>query len=188
MVYLLQICCQCFAESGAGAEKEAFDGGDGEIEDLGDFLVGHLFVAAEDDRHALLFGKGCDGGVHRGAELFLEEFGIRPAVGIFRDRGVGVFLTFVRGDFVAAFFPAGLVEDEVPGDREKVGRELRVGPVALRVAPDADEDLLGDVLGFGRISQHLRHRADDRILMALDQFPESTVIACGDAFHQQEIA
>src|SRR5690606_21319182 len=86
------------------------------------------------------------------------------------------------------FFAAGFVENEVAGDGEKVGREFGFGPVAFRVTPDAEEHLLGDVLGFRRIAQHLRDRADDGALVSLDEFAESAVIARADALHQEDVA
>jgi len=44
---------ELFAEVGSCAKEETFDRGDGGFEDLGNFLVRHVFETSEDDSHAL---------------------------------------------------------------------------------------------------------------------------------------
>lgn len=87
-----------FAQVGAGAEEEAFDGGEREFEDLTNFLVGHVFVSAKDDGHPLFFGQFLDRGVN-GCDEFLLEGGIvrldRVVVG---SRHVIGFFVGVHGD------------------------------------------------------------------------------------------
>jgi len=82
------------------------------------------------------------------------------------------------GTLAAAHF----VENEVSGDGEQPGGEFGGRAVARRALPDADEDLLGDVLGVCVASQHFGDGADDAKLVALDQGLEGALVA---GFHRQ---
>ncbi len=50
--------------------------------------------------------------------------------------------------------------------------------------PDAEENLLGDVLGVAGVSQHLGDGAHNRMLVSLDQLAEGLVVTCGDPGHE----
>ena len=86
-----------------------------------------------------------------------------------------------------AFAAAEFVEDEIARDLEEPGSEFRSGFVARGALPDADEDLLGDILGVAIVAEHLGHCADDAVLMGFHEFAQSLGIALLDAGHPDEI-
>ncbi len=117
----------------------------------------------------------------------MKHFRIRLVFLAIFDHAVAGFFSFVGGDFLFPAAAARFVKNEVASDGEEVGRELGLGLVAFGVFPDAEEYLLGDVFGIGRISQHLRDRAYHEILVALDQLTKRLFIAFADSSHESMI-
>lgn len=144
-------------------------------------------MAAENERHALGFGQGGDGGIDGVPEFGLQYFGVRLAVRAVLDQVVGVFLPFVGGHRFFSSAAAGFVENEVAGDGEEVGGEFRVRAVAFGIAPDAEEDLLGDIFGIAGVAEHFGDGADHDVLVALDEGAERRVVTRADALHQRMV-
>ena len=90
-------------------------------------------------------GQRGDRGVHRTLQLSLQQFRIRLAIWVALDQMIRKLFAFVRGNLLFAATAARLVKNEIARDREQIGRELRVGPVALCVFPNPQEYLLGNV-------------------------------------------
>ena len=174
---------EAFAEVRPCAEEEAFDRGDGGSEDFGNFLVGHVFETPEHDRRALGLRQGRDGAGDGFLQFGVRDFlrgGAGGGVGMADRRTVGI--ARVERDEAGALAAAHFVEDEISGDGEQPGGEFGGGVVAGRALPDADEDLLGDVLGVGFSAQHFRDRAHDAELVAPDEGLESSLVA---GFHRE---
>ena len=55
---------------------------------------------------------------------------------------------------------AGFVINQIARDRVEVGGEFVIRFVTLGVFPDADENLLGDVLGVALVAEHFGDRPD----------------------------
>ena len=128
-----------------------------------------------------------DGSVDGGFEFALFNDGVR--IGALRSRmfAVVILLLLLHGDFAFATATADLIEDEVLGDRVKPGGELRGGLVAGGGTPDADEDLLGDVVGVVHVVQHPGHGADHAALVKFDQLLKGPHIPFADAKHEPHV-
>lgn len=172
----------------AGAEEDAFDGGEGEVEDFSNFLVGEVFVAAEDEGEALFFWQSVDGGVDGVLEFGLEGDVVGADLGFVGGLLVVVVLALVHGDFVVPVAAAALVEDEVAGDGEEPGGEFGGGFVAWGGFPDAEEDLLGDVFGVVGATEHFGDGADHGVLVAFDKDFECLGVAGADVGHEDDVA
>ncbi len=68
-----------------------FTAGTESLSTSGDFLVGHLLVAPQDDRHALRLGQRIDGALDRGLQLAVEQVD---------GRGRGVCIGHLEGMFL----------------------------------------------------------------------------------------
>ena len=113
-------------------------GGDARPHDLRDGLVGEVLLHEEEDGGALLLGEPGDGQ----AEGLLDVGDL--ALGTVREvAGLG---RVVEGGGGLPGAATTLVEQEVVGDVEEVGRELGLGAPAGRRAVEADEDLEGELL------------------------------------------
>ena len=179
---------QTIAKIVAGAEEQAFDGGDCRFEDFGDFLVGHVFKTAEDDRHALGFREGGDSAGDSFLDFRLRDFfrgGADGGVGMLHRGTVGI--ARIERDEAGALAPAHFIEDEIAGDREKPGGEFGRGMVAGRALPDPDKDLLGEILGIRFATQHFCDRAHDAELMPFDEGLERPLVPRFDREHEGDI-
>jgi len=168
-------------------EKKALHGWQCEVEDCADFLVGHVFVTAEDDGHALLFGKGLNAGVD-GIHQFIVECGIVGLGGAFLGvRLVEVLFPLLDGDFAAARALSAFVEDEVPCDGKHPRRELGCWFVSMGGFPYAHEHLLGDVFSVVGGAHHFYDGSDDSVLVSCDELLESCGVARLDFQHELHV-
>jgi hypothetical protein len=103
----------------------------------------------------------------------------RGAVGdVGRGAGLGVGLVEIDGGG-SALVPgvAGVVDAEIGCDAVEPGAEAGLGAVGLAGAVDAEEDLLGELLGDGLVVHHAVHEVDDRLAVLLDEVVEAGHIA-----------
>ena len=84
----------------------------------------------------------------------------------------------------AAFLIAQPVVGQVGGDAEQPGGELGRGGVSGAGAVDAQEDLLGELLGDGGVLHQAIEKMDDRGAVAGEQQVETGRVAISDAQHQ----
>lgn len=171
----------------AGAEQQAFDGGQGHVEDDANVFVRHVFVTAKGHGEALFFGKALDSAVNGGFEFFALGSGV--GLGALRGGVLDVVLLLggFDGDFAFASAAAHFIEDEVAGDGEQPGGEFGAGFVARGGTPDADKDLLGHVVGIVEVVEHAHHRSNHGALMGLHQLFKGAGIPFFDAEHQAHI-
>ena len=105
-----------------------------------------MLVTAKDNRHTLFPGEGGNGPVNGLLQFGLQQLLVGAAMPLFRKLLMPVVLLLLKGLLTAAEFSTCLVEDEVPGDGKKKGGELGGGLVAGSTLPEAQEDLLGNIL------------------------------------------
>jgi hypothetical protein len=86
-----------------------------------------------------------------------------------------------------AVAPPQLIQDEIPRDLEKPRREFRRGLVSRSGFPNANEYLLRNILRFRFVSEHLRHRSYDPVLMRLDELLERFYVSLLDPLHPRQI-
>ena len=140
-----------------------------------------------EDGHALSFGQGEDV-LADGVETLAEEqavFGAGRTVGEV-GRGSGLAVGLVEEDggggaLVACV--ARVVDAEVGGDAIEPGAEAGLGAVGLARAVDAQEDLLGKLLGDGLVVHHAVHEVDDRPAVLLDEEVEAGHISGAQLQH-----
>lgn len=87
-------------------------------------------------------------------------------------------------DFFAATAATGFVENEISGDCVEPGGEFGGGFVARGAFPDADEDLLGDVVGIVDVPEHSGYGPDDGALVEFDELLEGLDVAVFDLEHE----
>ena len=71
-----------------------------------------------------------------------------------------------------------LVEDAVLRDLEEPRREARAQREAPQPLEDAQEDVLGEVLGEGALADHPQHVVEDRALVGPDDERERALVPC----------
>ena len=137
---------EALAEVGAGAEEQRADAGFAAVEDGGDLGGGEFFHGRKQQGLAFFAGQALHGAEHL---LDLCRVGERP-VGrqIGGDQGGGEEIVHLGGPGAA-----GAVEGEVPGDADQPGAEVEDGTEQVPALEDADEGVLNDVLGFGRVAE-----------------------------------
>ncbi len=74
-------------------------------------------------------------------------------------------------------FVAQMVDRSVIGDAVEPGAELGTPFERLKTAERFQENLLGDVLGVGRISHHVKSKVIHLFFVGLDQLPERGRVA-----------
>ena len=182
---IVQVGREAFAQFVARAEKEAFHCGKGHLEDVAELFIRELLVTAEHDSEALFFRECGDGLFERLFQFLLLCLDVRAGSRVVGELSGLIILGFrFERDFLAAAAATGFVENEVSGDRVKPGRELGGGFVARRAFPDADEDLLGDVVGIIDVPEHSCHGSDDRALVEFDELLEGLDVAVFDLEHE----
>ena len=144
------------------------DGADGDGEDEGDLLVGKLFEVAEDDdlfeKKRKVFESFADGGDRLGAsELFgwvvVGGWGIE-----------GIFYGVWRFDGNEALVALEVTPELAAGDSAEPGGEgCALSVVTAGVAQESEEDLLGDLLGYGVVATETKNVAvDERPVAAIE--------------------
>jgi hypothetical protein len=86
-----------------------------------------------------------------------------------------------------AFASPQFVEDQVAGDLEEPGGEFGGRLVARGGFPNADENLLREILRLELAAEHLGDGADDPVLMRLDQEPERFGVTLFYGVHPHQI-
>jgi [protein-PII] uridylyltransferase len=160
--------------------------------DFCDFLIGKLPLPAKQQGHPLVFREIIQG--------FLNpafEFGLKGHLG--RTHGFDI-LNLPGGGLVALLIPgfegvrrmpgtpADFVQAKVAHDGEKPGRKLGRRVVAMGGFEDLNEDVLGQVLRFRKVMEHPAGHINDRLLIALHQFPKCGGLAAIEPQHQFSVA
>jgi hypothetical protein len=183
----VEIGLEVFSQVGPGAEEQAFDGGQGKVEDLANLIVRHVFVAAEDHGEALFLREFLNGGINGLNQFLLQSSLVRSNGGVILGGDVVGFLVGLHGYLAFPVALARFVKDEIARDGEEPGRELGFRLVAVGGFPDAHENLLGEVLGIVSAAHHLRNGADHGRLMFLDELLEGVKVARFGLKHERDI-
>ena len=182
---IVQVGREAFAQFVACAKKEAFYCGKGHFEDVAELLIRQFLVTAEYDSEALFFRERGDGLFKRLFEFLLLCLNVWAGCRVVGELSGLIILGFrFEGDFFAAAAATGFVENEISGNRVEPGGELGGGFVARRAFPDADEDLLGDVVGIINVPEHSCHGSDDGALVEFDELLEGLDVAVFDLEHE----
>jgi len=147
-------------EPGAGAVEARAHGADGDGEEEGDLLVGQLFEFAKDDdlfeEEREFVEAVADGGDGFGAGEVLGGV----VVGGGGIEGLGVGVGRVDGD--EALCALEVAPELAPGDAAEPSGEVGApGVVAIGVAEEGEEDLLGDLFGDGGVAAEAKGVAVD---------------------------
>lgn len=184
----LQKALEAFLELAAGAEEQALDSRDGGAKDLGDFLVRHFLVSAENYSRPLRLGKGSNRTVDCLLKLCLRHFvGCRAGGGIGVPAGRMFRILGIQGHETCPAVAPHFVEDQVAGDGEKPGGEFCGGIVAGCALPDSNEDLLGNVLRIRLAAEHLGDRTHDPELVPQNQSLKRLFVALLHVEHEGDI-
>lgn len=156
------------AQRGASTVEVGLDGGDREVEEVGDLWVGVALDVAQDDDDAVMLGQLGE----RGADLVDE----REALGVGAERIVGQgeaigWTEVVVGDggVVAATAPH---EGGVGGDAVEPGEHCGLGSELAAVAPGLDEGVLDGLVDVSIVVEQARDDAADATLIALHERQE----------------
>ncbi len=169
-----------FAEGGAGAEEAAFDGAEGELEDVGDLVVVAFLDVTEDDDGA---GVGVEGGeCEEEAFVFEAGFGVECGVefgvlgeleaetsGLAAEGRVGVGVAIESGG-AAVFGGAAMGEGEVDGDAEEPGVEGGFSFEFGDVLQTTDECFMYAVGGIVGMGDDAEDDGEETVLIAVDEF------------------
>ena len=141
-------------DGAAGTEDQRLDGGDRDLEDLGDLGVAPALELAHDERRPL---------VER--EVAERPLDVLDADRVVADEGLGDVLVQLDLARAARGLAEALTADVVRDRDQPVLRRLR--PVAVREgAVRVQERRLRDVLGIGRIAENCERVAIDVACMA----------------------
>lgn len=182
------IVFQPFPQFASCSEKKAFHRGHGGSKDFGYFLVGHVLKTPQHNSHALHLrqrGNGTGNGFlqFRFGNFFRSR--ARRGVSMINGRPVAV-VRFQRnkpGPVAAAHF----IENKVSRDGQEPGGEFGRRVVTRGTLPDADEDLLGDILGVRIPTEHFCDSTDHAELVALHQSLKSRFIPLLHSKHEGNI-
>ncbi len=150
------------------------------------------------DGHALPFGQRHDVLADGVEALSAEQIGFDVGGGIGdvgRCAGFGVGLVEVYGGGGALMaVVAGVVDAEIGGDAIEPGAETGLGAVGLAGAVDAEEDLLGELLGDCLVVHHAIHEVNDGLAVLIDEEVKARHVAGaqlehdGGVIHLAEVA
>ena len=133
----------------------------------------------------MFLGECSDGLFERFFEFVLLRLDVWAGCCVVGELSGLIILGFrIERDFLAATAATGFVENEVSGDCVEPGGEFGGGFVARGAFPDADEDLLGDVVGIVDVSEHSGYGSDDGALVEFDELLEGLDIAVFDLEHE----
>lgn len=141
------------------AEADAgLDGAEGHAEFLGDLDMGESVEEGEFDGVLLIGWKFAEGFADIGSGLMGDGDVFGPVFGV---GGVGeIFADGFEDDAGGA--AAEAIEDAGAGDHHDPGFGCAAGDVVVGgLAPDLDEDVLGDVFGGGAVAQHAHGEGED---------------------------
>lgn len=176
---------EAFPELISCAEEEALHCGQGHLENIAKLFVRKLLVAAEDDCKSLFFRQRGDSVFERFFEFFLLGLDVRARGGVVSElSGLVVFGFGFERYFLSATATASFVEDQVASDCVKPGGEFGSGFIAGRALPDADEDLLGDIMSIIDIAEHPRYGSNDGILVEFNELLKGMNVALFDLEHE----
>ena len=182
---IFQVGREAFAQFVARAEEEAFYCGKGHFENVAELLIREFLVTTEYDSETLFFGERGDGLFKRLFEFLLLCLNVWAGCRVVGELSGLIILGFrFEGDFFTTTAATGFVEDEVSGNGVEPGRELGGGFIARCAFPDADEDLLSDVVSIIDIAEHSCHGADDGALVEFDELLEGPNVALFDLEHE----
>lgn len=173
---------EALAQGLPGPVDSGFDGFFRAFHDVGDFGVGEVVVFAEHNGGALVFGKGGDG---VGDLLF--EFASRDGVGwrgFVAGRVYGEVVQRIGG---VTFAPTDPVEGGVAGDAKEPGAEFPGGIEIVTVLVDANEHILGRVLGVGLVAENAMEEIVDGVLVSMHEDVERGVVPAGKACHERGV-
>lgn len=182
---IFQVGREAFAQFVARAEEEAFYCGKGHFEDVAELLIREFLVTTEDDCEALFFRERCDGLFKGLFEFLLLCLNVGAGCRVIGELSRLIILCFrFEGDFFAATAATGFVENKISGNGVEPSRELGGGFVARRAFPDADEDLLGDVVSIIDVPEHSGYGANDGALVEFNELLEGPNVALFDLEHE----
>lgn len=147
-------------------------------------------MTAKNDGEALFFRKRRDRLLKRFLQLLVLDLMVRrdgARVGELALRSVFCVMVAFQRRLLSPAASAGLVEDEVPHDGEKPGRELGGRLIARRAFPNPDEHLLGDVVGIIQVSEHPCRRPDHDPLVQFHQPFKGPHIPLFDTQHEPHV-
>jgi hypothetical protein len=148
--------------------KMRSDGTDGQIQGIGDLIVGAFFLMIEDENGALDLAEALEVLFDGLLELMLLDllFGIAAGVREAVLPAGGVVGEGDESEFVAAAaFP--LVLSNVDGDAVEIGGEEGFAAKAGEGAVEAEEDLLGEVVDvFPAAGEPQKGAEDHRLVVA----------------------
>ena len=170
-------------ESGADA---GLGGPDGEVQEVGDLLVGEVFEEGQAQRLSLGRRQCRDGRADDPAAVL--EPGLLGGAGAGLGHAREAEALRVRFDAGPPATPAQLVEHAEVGDPQDPGAEgasRRVEGAGL--APDRHKDVLDDLLGGGAVERLSRQVEDQRRVTAVER-AERVLPAGGELAHQLLVA
>lgn len=144
------------AELAQGGGHVAFDGFDAEVEPLGDLLVGKLFVTAQAENPAALFGHAVHGDGDEQRQFLGLDFLAERSVAPLGGRVDMLLHVFVFYDRVGKD-----VEYGVAGHRVEVAPQRACAAQFAALLPDAQEDVLRDVFRFAGVFKQPEHEFPD---------------------------
>jgi hypothetical protein len=169
--------------------EKGFDGGNGTAKNLGDLLVGQALEPAEENGGALGLRQLPDGSVDAVVEFAFgggagRVFG--AGVRQFAGDGGGVVRIGegVEGLSAMAGAAAVFVENDVVGDGKQPSGEFGGGLIAAGGAEHLEENALGEVFGFPRVTDGTVDDVNDGALVAFNQDAKGVLIAVADAGHE----
>ncbi len=170
------------AEFAQCAMSADFGGADGAFEDAGDLGEGEFLEAGEKKDFAIVAVEAGEGGVEEG--VVVAGGGMVAGVGAL----VGVFLEI--GGISGVGRGVGLAEvvsGAATGEVIHPGAETAVVAVGVAVFEHPLEDGLCDVLGRRALTGEFNEKAEERAVVAFEEFPERVQFAIADGEHQDVV-
>jgi hypothetical protein len=167
------------AEFAQRAMSADFGGADGAFEDAGDLSEREFLETGQEEDLAVVAVEAGEGGVEQ--DVIVANGGVVAGVGAF----VGVLLEIggISGVGRGVGF-AEVIGGAATGEVIHPGTETAVVAVGVAVFEHPLEDGLCDVLGRRALTGEFHEKAEERAVVAFEEFPERVQFAIADGEHE----
>jgi cyclase len=152
------------------------------LEDAGDLGKRQLLEAGEQEHFAIVVREAGEGVLQE--RLIVASggplAGVRLVVGVLLQIGG---IDGVRGGVAAA----EMIRGAAPGQMVHPGGEAAIVAIGVAVLEHPLKDDLGDILGRGAIAGELCEKAEQRAVVALEEFAERIEFAIADGEHERMV-